>query len=136
MLNIKEWNLDNLMFSYVWSPFKWLGKQLRFLQSGLFIGLLTIAAIVFLIIGYADPEMIAVPGQTLPILLMTLALVVILFAFSCRQSALKAWVYLLTGHIFIIAAVLFNADHVDTIEIVFYASGVILAFLLGYYCLH
>lgn len=135
MLNIKEWNLDNLMFSYVWSPFKWLGKQLRFLQSGLFIGLLTIAAIVFLIIGYADPEMIAVPGQTLPILLMTLALVVILFAFSCRQSALKAWVYLLTGHIFIIAAVLFNADHVDTIEIVFYASGVILAFLLGYYCL-
>jgi NADH-quinone oxidoreductase subunit L len=135
MLNIKEWNLDNLMFSYVWSPFKWLGKQLQFLQSGLFIGILTVAGIGFLIIGYANPEMIAVSGQTLPIILMSLALVVILFAFSCRQSALKAWVYLLAGHVFIIAAVLFNAVHVDPIEIVFYASGVILAFLLGYYCL-
>jgi NADH:ubiquinone oxidoreductase subunit 5 (subunit L)/multisubunit Na+/H+ antiporter MnhA subunit len=135
MLNIKEWNLDTMMFSYIWSPFKWLGKQLQFLQSGLFIGILTIAGTGLLIIGYVNPEMIPVSGQTLPIILMGIALTVILFAFSCRQSALKAWVYLLTGHIFIIAAVLFNAVHIYLIEIVFYASGVILAFLLGYYCL-
>jgi formate hydrogenlyase subunit 3/multisubunit Na+/H+ antiporter MnhD subunit len=30
---------------------------------------------------------------------------------------------------------LFNTDHINLIEIIFYASGVILAFLLGYYCL-
>lgn len=135
MLNIKEWNLDTLMFSYVWSPFKSLGKQLRFLQSGLMIGVLAIAGTGLLIIGYVDPEVIAVSGQTLPIILMGIALAVILFAFSCRQSALKAWIYLLTGHVFIIAAVLFNAVHINPIEIVFYASGVVLAFLLGYYCL-
>ncbi|MGB3006532.1 MAG: proton-conducting transporter membrane subunit [Chitinophagaceae bacterium] len=135
MLNIKEWNLDSMMFSYVWSPFKWVGKQLQFLQSGIFIGILTIAGVALLIIGYSNPAILPVSGQVLPIIFMSIALAVILFAFSYRQSALKAWIYLLTGHLFIIAAILFNATHVNLLEIVFYASGVMLAFLLGYYCL-
>ena len=33
MLGIKEWNLDTLMFRYLWSPFKWIGKKLHFLQK-------------------------------------------------------------------------------------------------------
>ncbi len=32
MLGIKEWNLDSMMFKYLWSPFKWIGKQLQFLE--------------------------------------------------------------------------------------------------------
>jgi NADH:ubiquinone oxidoreductase subunit 5 (subunit L)/multisubunit Na+/H+ antiporter MnhA subunit len=135
MLNIKEWNLDSMMFSYVWSPFKWIGKQLQFLQSGIFIGILAITGLTLLITGYANPAIIPGAGEVLPILLMSIALAVILFAFTFRQSALKAWIYLLTGHLFIIAAVLFNTPHINLIEIIFYASGVLLAFVLGYYCL-
>jgi NADH:ubiquinone oxidoreductase subunit 5 (subunit L)/multisubunit Na+/H+ antiporter MnhA subunit len=135
MLNVKEWNLDLMMFSYVWSPFKWIGKQLQFLQSGIYIVLLTLAGLALLIVGYTNQAIIAVPGKALPIILMGIALSVILFAFSCRQSALKAWACLLTGHIYIIAAVLFNVPHINLPEIVFYASGVILAFLLGYFFL-
>jgi NADH-quinone oxidoreductase subunit L len=135
MLNIKEWNLDTMMFSYIWSPFKWMGKQLQFLQSGIIIGILAISGIALLIAGYVDPAIIPGSGQVLPILFMSIALAVILFAFSYRQSALKAWIYLLTGHLFIIAAVLFNASHVNLVEVIFYISGVLLAFILGYYCL-
>jgi NADH-quinone oxidoreductase subunit L len=135
MLSIKEWNLDTMMFSYVWSPFKWIGKQFQFLQSGIFIGMLTLAGAAFLIIGYSNPAMVPLLGQTLPVILMSIALAVILFAFSYRQSALKAWMYLLTAHFFIMAAVLFNAEHINLVEIIFYASGVMLAFFLGYYCL-
>ena len=135
MLNIKEWNLDTMMFSYVWSPFKWIGKQFLFLQSGIFIGILTLAGAAFLIIGYSNPAIVPVSGQMLPVILMSIALAVILFAFSYRHSALKAWMYLITGHLFIMAAVLFNAPHINLVEIIFYASGVILAFFLGYYCL-
>ena len=135
MLNIKEWNLDTTMFRYVWSPFKWIGKQLQFLQSNMFIAVLTIAGVALLIIGYSNPPIIPVSGQALPIILMGIALGVILFAFSFRQSAIKAWTYLLTGHLFIMASVLFNAPHINLVEIIFYASGVFLAFILGYYCL-
>ena len=51
MLGIKEWNLDSMMFTYLWSPFKWLGKQLQFLQSKIIIGYLTIAAITIVDFG-------------------------------------------------------------------------------------
>jgi NADH-quinone oxidoreductase subunit L len=135
MLGIKEWNLDTIMFTYLWSPFKWIGKQFRFLQSNIFIAILGLAGVAFLILGYFSHDSISSLGGALPIILMSIALIVILFAFSFRQSAIKAWIYLITAHLFIMAAVLFNALHINLVEIVFYASGVLLAFLLGYYCL-
>jgi NADH:ubiquinone oxidoreductase subunit 5 (subunit L)/multisubunit Na+/H+ antiporter MnhA subunit len=135
MLGIKEWNLDTIMFNYLWSPFKWIGKQFGFLQSNIFIAILSLAGVALLILGYTSQDSIPSLYGALPIVLMSIALMVILFAFSFRQSAIKAWVYLLTGHLFIMAAVLFNAPHINLVEIIFYASGVLLAFLLGYYCL-
>jgi NADH-quinone oxidoreductase subunit L len=135
MLGIKEWNLDTALFRYLWSPFKWIGRGLQFLQSNIFIAVLGIAGVAFLVIGYTGKGSIPSLNGALPIILMSIALLVILFAFSFRQSALKAWIYLLTGHFFIMAAVLFNAPHIYLVEIVFYASGVLLAFLLGWYCL-
>ena len=135
MLSIKEWNLDTIMFTYVWSPFKWLGKQFQFLQSNVISGILFITAGTLLILGYTNQHMLPSLNGALPIILMSIALAVILFAFTYRQSALKAWVYLLTAHFFIIAAVLVNATHISLIEIIFYVSGILLAFVLGYYCL-
>ena len=135
MLGIKEWNLDTIMFTYLWSPFKWIGKQLQFLQSGVFIAILAAAGIVLLILGCTSQDSIPSLNGALPIILMSIALMVILFAFSFRKSAIKAWIYLITAHLFIMAAVLFNAPHINLIEIIFYASGVLLAFILGFYCL-
>jgi NADH:ubiquinone oxidoreductase subunit 5 (subunit L)/multisubunit Na+/H+ antiporter MnhA subunit len=135
MLNLKEWNLDTIMFTYLWSPFKWLGKQLQFLQSPLLTAMLMLAALVLLVLGYTNQQLLLSTGNFFPIVLMSIALAVILFAFSYRQSALKAWVYLLTAHLFIMAAVLVNASHVSPVEIIFYSSGILLAFAVGYYCL-
>jgi NADH-quinone oxidoreductase subunit L len=135
MLGIKEWNLDSMMFTYLWSPFKWFGKQFQFLQSKIFIGILAIAGLALTILDYTSQSSIMALSEFLPIVLMGIALAVILFAFSYRSSALKAWIYLITAHFFIIAAVLFNTAHINPVEIIFYASGVILAFFLGYYCL-
>jgi NADH:ubiquinone oxidoreductase subunit 5 (subunit L)/multisubunit Na+/H+ antiporter MnhA subunit len=135
MLGIKEWNLDSMMLTCLWGPFKWIGKKLQFLQSNVFIGILIFLGLGFFILGYTNQKFIPSSGAFLPHILMSIALAVILFAFSFRQSAVKAWIYLLTAHLFIIAAVLFNTPSVSLIEIIFYASGVLLAFLAGYYCL-
>jgi NADH:ubiquinone oxidoreductase subunit 5 (subunit L)/multisubunit Na+/H+ antiporter MnhA subunit len=135
MLGIKEWNLDSGMFTYLWSPFKWLGKQFSFLQSKFIIVIISVSVFAVLILGYTNREIFPASSQAFPVILMSIALLVILFAFSFRQSALWAWAYLLIGHLFIIAAVLFNASHINTIEVVLYASGILPAFVLGYYCL-
>src|SRR5688572_526968 len=52
ILGIKEWNLDTLMFKYVWSPFKWIGKKFQFLESNIFVVVLASAGFGFLLIGY------------------------------------------------------------------------------------
>jgi NADH-quinone oxidoreductase subunit L len=135
MLGIKEWNLDAMMFKFVWSPFKWIGKRLQFLRSGIILSVLVTLGIAFLILGKINPVSFQSWSNTIPIILISVALAVILYAFSSRQSSLWAWVYLLVGHFFILAALLFNADQIRYTEILFYASGVILAFLLGYFCL-
>lgn len=135
MLGIKEWNLDAAMFNWLWSPFKWLGKQAAFLQSKTATGIAIAAGLALIAIGYARQDVHASFEAPLPILLTSVALMLILFAFTSRKSALTAWTYLLTAHIFIIAAVLFNAPHINNIETFFYISGILPAFLLGYYCL-
>jgi NADH:ubiquinone oxidoreductase subunit 5 (subunit L)/multisubunit Na+/H+ antiporter MnhA subunit len=135
MLGIKEWNLDRMMFTYLWSPFKWIGKKLQFLRSSVLIAVLVISGIGLLAFSKISPVLFQSLSSIFPIVLISLALAVILFAFSFRQSALRAWVYLLVGHFFITVALLLNADHINIIEVVFYASGIMLAFLLGYYCL-
>jgi NADH:ubiquinone oxidoreductase subunit 5 (subunit L)/multisubunit Na+/H+ antiporter MnhA subunit len=136
MLGIKEWHLDSMMFTYLWSPFKWLGKQIRFLQSKMMTAVVAVAAIAFFILGQIGKMELSFFVNALPLILMSIALAVILFAFSYRGSAIKAWSYLFISHLFLIAAVLFNAERINTIEIVFYISGIIPAFLLGYYCLN
>lgn len=135
MLGIKEWNLDSMMFTYLWSPFKWIGKQFLFLRSRVISGIIFVTAIAAVIIGYTNQQIVSGTGSSVPVLLMSIALLEILFAFSYRQSAITAWIYLFTGHLFIIAAVIFNTAHINSIEIVFYFSGIFLAFLLGLYCL-
>lgn len=135
ILGIKEWNLDTLLFRYGWKPFKVLGSVFGFLQNRVFISSLTVMGLFLLIAGYLKPENFQVQVSGMSFLLMAIALLLLLFSFSSRGSAITAWWYLLLSHLYIMAAVLFNANHIYFSELLFYASGVILAFGLGLYCL-
>ncbi len=135
VLGIKEWNLDSILYTYLWSPFKWLGRQVRFLNSNVLIGLFFVLGVSLVIFRYVQPAVLLSWGVYLSYIWIGLALSFILFAFSFRGSATKAWFYLCIGHLFIMAAALFNTTYIQPIEIIFYASGVGAAFLLGYYCL-
>ncbi len=134
ILGIKEWNLDTLMFKYLWSPFKWIGRKFQFLESNIFVTVLAFTGLGLLLLGYLSPVP-SVWNSSLPTIQFSVALAVILFAFSSRKSALKVWGYLLIGHLYIISAILINAHDVKYIEIGFYVTGILAAFLLGFYCL-
>ena len=135
ILAIKEWNLDTIMFKYLWSPFKWLGKQFQFLKSTQSAITIAAIAIVAIAVAFFRPEFILAQRSIVTTILLVIALGIILFVFSYRGSAPAAWVYLLIAHVFIMAGIGINASHVNTIEIIYYASGVLLSFALGYYCL-
>lgn len=137
ILGVKEWNLDGVMRTLFWDPFKWIGHQLRILNS---IGI----TIVFAAAGIAAfavtsfyPGLIA-PGTTQTFLsgvLLSIALALVLTSFSSRGSALIAWGYLPIAHLFLMAGLNLNATHVNTLEIGLYASGIAASFLLGHFCL-
>ena len=135
MLGIKEWNLDTMLYKYLWSPFKWIGKQFQFLNSKIFLVAVVLIALTAMIGSIYKPEFFVSQKTGIAVTFLSISLAIILFAFSHRGSALVTWQYLLLAHIFIIAGIIINTDRVNTIEIIFYASGVVIAFVLGYYCL-
>jgi NADH:ubiquinone oxidoreductase subunit 5 (subunit L)/multisubunit Na+/H+ antiporter MnhA subunit len=135
MLGVKEWNMDGLMYKYLWQPFKWIGKQAQFLRSGAAAILFSVIGVLALLIALYKPEFMISNQTIISVFLLFIALAIILFGFSYRGSALKAWSYLLLAHLFIIAGIANNTAHINTIEIVFYTTGITLAFAVGFYCL-
>lgn len=135
MLGIKEWNLDGIMYKYLWSPFKWLGSQFQVLRLQAVTILFVLIGLVAVLLSINKPEFLSSADTIMPTILLSISLMTILFSFSHRGSALKAWSYLMLAHLFIMAAIGMNAAHIDTIETIFYASGVTAAFALGYFCL-
>ena len=135
ILGIKEWNLDSLLYTYLWSPFKWLGRQFQFLGSSLLMILLSLTGIALLVASFVQPALLRDENLVLPYILIGSALIMVLFAFAHRRSALTAWNYLLIAHLFIIAGIGSNSTDIASIELVFYASGVFVTYLLGVFCL-
>ncbi|MGZ8524248.1 MAG: proton-conducting transporter transmembrane domain-containing protein [Chitinophagaceae bacterium] len=135
ILSIKEWNLDTMMNKYLWSPFKWIGRQLQFLKSNKAAILFTVIGALSLAASLYKPAFIMEHRTVVTAGLLSVSLAIILFVFSYRGSASGAWTYLLLAHGFIIAGIGINAENINAIEITFYASGIVLAFAVGYYCL-
>ena len=132
---IKEWNLDTMLFKYLWTPFKWVGRQLLFLSSTSIAVVLSLIGIVALVSFVFDSEFLQPYSDPLSIIFISIAFALTLFTFSYRGEATKAWVYLLIAHLFIIAGIIMNRAQVNNIEIIYYASGIVIAFLLGLWCL-
>ena len=79
ILGIKEWNLDTIMFNFLWSPFKWIGKKFQFLHSTVFVAVLLFTGLGVLALGYFSPTVVQTFGGILPLTLMSIALSIILF---------------------------------------------------------
>ncbi len=136
VLGIKEWNLDTMMSKYLWSPFKWIGKQFQFLQSTAGMFLMLVTGIVAVATSVYKPAFTEGLSDTMPVILLSMALLLILSSFSQRRSAMRTWIILFIAQLFILAGFCFNAAIIGKSEIMLYASGVIPAFLLGSYCLN
>jgi NADH-quinone oxidoreductase subunit L len=135
ILAVKEWNLDSFMFKYLWSPFKWIGKQVQFLENRAGKALIVIITILALGKAFINPERFESLTNYLPAALLAIALLVILASFASRKSAKESWDNLIMPHILIIAAIVINANHYIWTEVLMYGGGISFSYLLGLYCL-
>jgi NADH-quinone oxidoreductase subunit L len=135
VLNIREWNLDNMLYRYFWNPFKWVGKNMNFLVRR---ASLVILGFFFLfgLFSFAASETISPHvEQFLPLSFSVLGLLMVLAAFSERGDARRAWLFVSGGQGFITLAISLN-EYVPAKEIIIYLSGVVIAAIGGLYCLN
>lgn len=135
ILAVKEWNLDTMMFKYVWSPFKWIGKQMQLLESRVGKLILIVLAILAVDAAFITPAIWENISSLLPGIFLGIALLVLLASFASRRSARECWDNLIIPHILIISAITINAGQIHWTEVIFYMGGVLVAYTIGIFCL-
>lgn len=131
ILSVKEFNLDRFLFHFLWTPFKWLGRRLRVLSKPaayFVLGAVLLGGIVGLV---ADIEEISSLHKGIAIFMAMLALSLVLAAFAERESAKRAWLFILFAHLFIGMSIGYNTFF-DLFASSIYLSGVIVAGIAGF----
>jgi NADH-quinone oxidoreductase subunit L len=134
VLCLKEWNLDSLLYRYLWNPMKWAGNKLAFMT-------LTNTIIFFIpvygigLFSLYNEDLIPVPiRENLPVVFSIIGLVMVLKSFTERKFARLSWILIIMNHFWVALAVSFN-EHFTFTQPHLYLSGVIVSGILGYFCL-
>ncbi|MEQ1745110.1 MAG: proton-conducting transporter membrane subunit [Saprospiraceae bacterium] len=133
-MSIREWNLDVLPYRFLWKPMKFLGNRLGFISTW---GAAWLCLPLFAVGMYAASYRERIPADMLrwlPIGLALLGFAFILKAFVERQSAHRAWLFVVINQLFLTLAIAFN-NQFDFGQIYLYLSGIVVSTVAGYWCL-
>lgn len=130
VLGLKEWNLDFILYRYVWSNLKRVGKNFTLFNlknsAWVFIPIFFLGVFFYFQTGHLNPVVIAV----LPYLYAGIGLLLILRSFVERKSAYWAWFLVLLNHAWTALAVSFN-EHFTLGHIWMYIGGISVSFVTG-----
>ena len=134
MLCIKEWNLDSIMYRYLWNPLKWAGSKMNFLTLNRVLIFFIPAYLIGTFFLYNN-EILPVGIQSyLPIIFSMIGLLMVLKSFTERTRARKSWVLIIMNHFWVALSISFN-EHFNYDHTFLYLSGIIISGFLGYLCL-
>lgn len=134
VLSIKEWNLDWFMFQILWSPFKWIGRQMYFLGKPISLILLAMV-FVFGLTSFGGEDARSVQfDYFISHVFSVVGLVLILTSFAKRDDARAAWFFVIAGQCFVTLSIVID-DNVDIKEALIYLSGILIGAIVGYICL-
>lgn len=134
IISLKEWNLDSIMYKYMWNPLKRLGSKWSFVT---FKNIYIFYAVIFtvgMVFTWSPKWVNPTWGFYLPLIYGFLGLLMVIKAFTERNSVRLSWSLILTNHLSIALAISFN-EKFDSSHHVWYLSGVIISGLIGYYCI-
>lgn len=135
ILCLKEWNLDNMMYHYLWNPLKKLGNSLGLITTSkvlMFFIPVYVMGVGLLLIEDKIPSTL---HHALPIVFACIGLLMVLKAFTERIHARMAWVLILMNHFWIALAISFN-EHFTFYHTAWYLSGIFVSGAIGYTCLY
>jgi NADH-quinone oxidoreductase subunit L len=131
ILSLKEWNLDSLLYRYLWHPMKWLGRKAHFIsiQSLLLfsIPVYLIAFVIYLI----DTSIVDLGHNFIPPVLSAIGLLMVLRSFTERRNVFLAWTLVIMNHFWVALAISFN-EAFQSSETFLYLSGILFSGALGW----
>ncbi len=134
LLSLREWNMDNALYRFMWNPLKRFGNQLNFLSikhvAWFFVPVFGTGIILY----QFKSDLPSAMQYALPIVFGTIGLVMVVKAFTERRNALTSWVLVIMNHIWIVLAISYS-DKLSITEMVYYFSGIVVAGFVGYRCL-
>ena len=134
-LSIKEFNLDFLQYRYMWTPFKWIGGQLVFLNRKMFIFILGTFYLLGIVYYIAEGHQNSLFYHFLTISYAIIGAILVLKAFTDRQNAKRAWSMIAVSQLFVALTISLN-EEVAFNQIAIFLSGTLVSAIVGYYCLH
>ena len=134
MLSLKEWNLDSILYQYLWNPLKWIGRKMNFLtvRSVLFFFILGYLSGLFLLFNQEiiPPNM----SDYLPALFALIGLVMVVKSFTESKNVWLSWLLVLLNHFWIALTIGIN-ERLSISQICFYLGSVVGAGIGGLLCL-
>lgn len=131
MLSLKEWNLDSLMYRYLWNPIKSVGNMLNFVKikwALLFFIPTYLCGVIFLIFEKNIPNH---EHTYLPILFGFIGLLTVLKSFTERKNVKISWLLIIMNHFWVALAISFS-EHFSYTESILYLSGIVVSGSIGY----
>lgn len=133
-LGIKEWNLDRLLYSFLWRPPKLVGLLFRYINSRI----VAVIFILFYLFGfYTSYHHELVPdnwAHLLPEIFALIGVLVALKAFTERNSANIALLMIVINQLFTALSISYN-EQFEFHEILLYLSGIVLSGVVAWVCI-
>jgi NADH:ubiquinone oxidoreductase subunit 5 (subunit L)/multisubunit Na+/H+ antiporter MnhA subunit len=134
ILCLKEFNLDNMMYGFLWNPMKIMGKKIRFLSLNQLIMIFVPLYFGGILLWIYQANFSAFFIHLLPIVFSLIGLLMVLKAFTERYRARMSWVLILLNHALVALSIFFN-EHFSLSHVLLYLSGILIMGLFGYFTL-
>jgi NADH:ubiquinone oxidoreductase subunit 5 (subunit L)/multisubunit Na+/H+ antiporter MnhA subunit len=135
ILCLKEWNLDSLMYRYLWNPLKLAGRKLDFFNVKRVLFFFIPVYLVGLFCVYHKELVTPRLQEYLPFLFSLIALIIVLKSFAERKNVMLSWILVVMTHFWIALAVAYN-EQFTFAEVHLYLSGVAFSGIIGLVCLY
>jgi NADH-quinone oxidoreductase subunit L len=130
ILCVKEWNLDSIMYRYLWNPIKWAGKKVDFLTLNRAVGIFVPTYLTGLFLVY-NRDLVAENVQHyLTLIFSVIGLMCVLKSFTERKHARLSWMLVIMNHFWVALAISFNENFTFN-DIHLYLSGIAVAGVVG-----
>ncbi len=131
VLSIKEWNMDSFHYRLLWAPFKSIGNKLKWINQPLYIVISIFVLFIGVLTVYFNSDVFFLNSRYFGYVLMFIAFLLVMNAFTERESSKRAWLFLLLSQLFILAAIAHN-EKITLSEILLYLSGILVSGITGY----